>query len=360
VFSTSHKRLLIPGPTEVAEETLKQQNRWMIGHRSAEYTDLYTGIIDKLGKYFNSQQHRTVHTASGTIWMDITARNMVKKKALAGVCGAFSKRMFQTIQNSGKGVTPLTVENGKAIKPEAVLEALAQDDYDTAVIVQNETSTGVRNPIKEIGEAIKKEYPDMMFVVDAVSSAGGDYLIPEELNSDILFTSTQKCFALPPGLSIAFYSDAALERARTVPGRGHYTDLVAIHDYYLRKQQNPTTPNVSLMFALDYQLDRMLVETHRGRYERHLAMAEMTREWADEHFDMFPEKGYESVTVSTIANTQGKGVAELNKELANRDYQIANGYGDLKEKTFRIGHMGEWTPEEIRVLLENIDEIWGL
>jgi len=355
----SHKRLLIPGPTESPIEILQQQTRWLIGHRGADYTALYTGIIDKLGKYFETQQNRTVLTASGTIWMDMTARNMVKSRALAGVCGAFSERMYKTIKDSGKAVDPLKVEPGMAIKPDMVMEALSKAQYDTVAIVHNETATGVRNPIADIGKAIKKEYPEIMFVVDTVSSAGGDILVPEKLNADIMFTSTQKCFALPPGMCIGFYSDAAVERARTVPGRGYYTDLVEIHDYYKKKQQNPTTPNVSLMFALDYQLDRMLKEGSQARYERHLKMAELTRNWANSKMKMFPEPGYESITVSTVANTLGKDIGALNKELGKRGYQIANGYGDLKEKTFRIGHMGEWTPDEIKSLLWHIDEIWG-
>lgn len=355
----SHKRLLIPGPTESPIEILQQQTKWLIGHRSSDYTALYTGIIDKLGKYFETQRNRTVLTASGTIWMDMTARNMVKDRALAGICGAFSKRMYETIRDSGKQVDPLTVEDGKAIKPEMVLEALSKHKYDTVAIVHNETATGVRNPIEDIGKAIKKEYPDIMFVVDTVSSAGGDYLVPEKLNADIMFTSSQKCFALPPGICIGFYSDAAIERAKTIPGRGYYTDLVEIHNYYQKKQQNPTTPNISLMYALDYQLDRMLKEGPKARYERHLAMADLTRKWASKKMKMFPEPGYESVTVSTIANTLGKDIGALNKELGKRGYQIANGYGDLKEKTFRIGHMGEWTPNEIKSLLWHIDDIWG-
>ena len=356
----SHNRLFIPGPTEALPEVLAKQSQWLIGHRGKDYTALYTGIIAKLQEYFETEQHATVLTASGTIWMDITARNMVKKKALAGVCGAFSQRMAKTIADSGKEVDTLEVEWGQAIKPEAVLEKLAQDDYDTVAIVHNETSTGVRNPVGDIGAAIKKEYPDIIFVVDAVSSMGGNYMVPEKMNTDIIFASTQKCFALPPGLSMAFYSDAAVERARSVPGRGFYTDLVGIHDYYLKKQQNPTTPNMSLMYALTYQLDRMLAEGAKARHDRHEQMAQYTRSWANRYMEMFPEPGYESITVSTIANTQERSIADLNKELGNRGYQIANGYGaKLKEKTFRIGHMGEWKLDDVKSLLWHIDEIWG-
>jgi aspartate aminotransferase-like enzyme len=356
----SHKRLWIPGPTEVKAEALQEQTKWMVGHRSGEYTELYESVIGKLTEYFQTKQNVCTITASGTIWMDISGRCMVKKKALAGVCGAFSKRMYQTIADCGKDVTLLDVEWGKAIKTDMVMDALAKDEYDTLIIVHNETSTGIRNPIAEMGKAIKTEYPDIMFVVDAVSSAGGDYIVPEEMNTDIIFTSTQKCFALPPGLSIACYSDAAVARAEEVPARGFYTDLLAHHKNWEKRHQNPTTPAISLLYALDFQLSRMLEETPKGRYERHLAMAEHTREWAHNNFEMFPEKGYESVTVSTIANTQEKDVGELNKALAAKNWQIANGYGALKGKTFRIGHMGDWTLEDVKALLADIEEIWGL
>jgi aspartate aminotransferase-like enzyme len=104
----------------------------------------------------------------------------------------------------------------------------------------------------------------------------------------------------------------------------------------------------------------MLAETYEGIYKRHLGMAELTRKWANTHFEMFPEKGYESVTVSCIKNTQNKNVKELNQKLAEKGLEISNGYGKLSEKTFRIGHMGEWTIPGIQQALDYIDEIWGL
>ncbi len=361
VLKMSHKKLWIPGPTEPDKDVLLQQAKWLIGHRAPEYTKLYESVIGQLKEFFQTKQNVATITSSGTIWMDIIARNFVKKKALAGVCGAFSKRMYQTIQACDKDVDLLDVEWGKAIKPEAVMEALSKDDYDTVAIVHNETSTGVRNPIADIGKAIKAEYPHIIFAVDAVSSAGGDYIVPEEMNTDLLFTSTQKCFALPPGLSIACYSDAAVQRAEEVTNRGYYTDLLAHHKDWEKRHQNPTTPNISLLYALDYQLGRMLKEGPRARYERHAEMAKITQEWANKHFAMFPEKGYESITVSTIANTKELDVPALNKELAKAGHMIANGYGAaLKNKTFRIGHMGEHTPYDVKALLHVIEEIWEL
>jgi aspartate aminotransferase-like enzyme len=354
------KRLFIPGPTEVLPEVLLQQAKPMIGHRPPEFTELYTGIISKLQQFHNTKQWATVITASGTLFMDITARSLVKKKALCTVNGAFSKRCADTIKACGKEIDTLEVDWGKAIKPEMIREKLETGEYDTLTVCHNETSTGIRNPIYKIGEMIKKEFPDVIYSIDSVSAMGGDLVEPEKMHSDVIYASTQKAYALPPGLAIAFVSEKALKRAEEVPNRGRYTDLLGYYNYWLKKQQTPSTPNVSLLYALDYQLDLMLKETAQKRHERHVEMAKWTQQWANKHFEMFPEKGYESVTVSAIKNTQGKSVADLNKELANRHFMISNGYGDLKEKTFRIGHMGDWTVADVMEVCKHIEDIWEL
>ncbi|MHA2330792.1 MAG: pyridoxal-phosphate-dependent aminotransferase family protein [Candidatus Hodarchaeales archaeon] len=357
-----HKKLFIPGPTEVEQDVLLQQTKPLIGHRPKEFTELYTGIIDKLAKFFEiTRQHIIVHTCSGTMFMDMTGRNLVKKKALSATCGSFSERMAKAIKACGKEVDTLAVDWGKANTEDAIMEKLAGGDYDTLSLVHNETSTGVRNPIYKIGEKVKKEYPDIMYSIDSVSGMAGDLVQPEKIKSDLIFASSQKAFTLPPGLAIAFASEEAYERAKTIENRGLYTDLVGIIDYYKKKQQTPSTPNISLLYALDYRLDKMLVEGHQNRYKRHVEMAEYTRNWVKEKgFEMLPEPGFESVTVSTIKNTLEKDVKELNSQLAPRGFMIANGYGALAGKTFRIGHMGEWTLSGLKEVLWHIEEIWGL
>lgn len=358
----THKRLWIPGPTEVSEDILLAQTKPMIGHREKSFTKLYTGIIEKLNKFFEiSNYHTYVHTASGSIWMDITARNLIKNKALSATCGSFSERMYKSIQECDKPVDQLAAEWGKATKADAILEALAKDSYDCLTVVHNETSTGVRNPTVEIGEKVKQEYPEMMYVIDAVSSLGGDFILPEKNKADLIFASSQKAFSLPPGLSIAFVSPAALDKAKTIKGRGQYTDLVGLLEYYKKKNQTPSTPAVSLLFALDVQLDKMLAEGHANIAKRHEEMAKYTRDWAKKHgMKMFPEAGYESITVSTVENTLNKSIADLNNQLASRNLMVSNGYSQLKEKTFRIGHMGQWTLPDLKELLWHIEDVWNL
>ena len=358
----THKRLWIPGPTEVSEDILQAQVKPMFGHREPEVTKLYGGILEKLNKYFEITNYGLyVNTASGSIWMDIVARNLIKTKALATTCGSFSERMFETIKGCDKPVDQLAVTWGKAVKPDVILEQLGKGSYDCLTVVHNETSTGVRNPTLEIGEKVKAEYPDIMYTIDAVSSLGGDFLLPEKQKADLVFTSSQKCFSLPPGLSMAFVSSEAVEKAKTIKGRGQYTDLVELIEMAKKKKQTPSTPAISLLYALDVQLDKMLAEGHKNVSKRHEEMAKYCRDWAVKHgLKMFPEPGYESVTVSTIENTMNKSIDALNKELAPRNEYVSNGYGSIKDKTFRIGHMGQWTLPDLKELLWHIEEIWNL
>jgi len=356
-----HKKLLIPGPTEVSKEILEKQTHPLIGHREKEFSTLYGGITDKLTQFFQLTPDikPTITTGSGTLWFDIIARSTVKQKALSCVNGAFSKRAAQTLQACGKETDILEVEMGKAIKADIIAEKLEKNKYDTITICHNETSTGVRSPLKEIAQIIRKDYPETILAIDAVSSLAGDKLIPSEIGCDIIFASTQKCFALPPGLAVSLVSDRAIERAKTVPNRGAYTDLVEIFEFE-KKHQTPFTPNISLLYALDKRMDLLLAETHDGVYQRHMDMAKYTQEWAKKHFTMFPEPGYESVTVSCINNTKNKDIKALNQQLAEKGYLISAGYGALADKTFRIGHMGEWTLEDIKQVTRLIDNIWEL
>jgi len=356
-----HKKLLIPGPTEVSQEILNEQAHLLIGHRSAEFSELYGGITAKIAKYFEltADVKPTVTTSSGTLWFDIVGRSIVKKKALACVNGAFAQRAAETLRACGKETDFLEVEWGKAIKPEAVEEKLDSDQYDTLTVCHNESSTGVRNPIAEIGSLVRKKYPNVIYAIDAVSSMAGDKTLPSQIGCDIIFASTQKCFALPPGLTVALVNDRALERAKEIQNRGTYTDLLEIFEFE-KKHQTPFTPCIPLLYALNKRMDLLLEETYDKVYMRHLEMAMHTRQWAKKHFEMFPEPGYESITVSCIKNTLNKNFKELNQKLGEKGYVISNGYGKLADKTFRIGHMGEWNLQGIKEVTSLIDSIWGL
>ena len=174
----------------------------------------------------------------------------------------------------------------------------------------------------------------------------------------ICITSTQKALGLPPGMAICSFSRKAIARAQQVENRGYYLDLLALYDYIQKKDhQYPSTPSLSHMFALDYQLDKILQEGLDNRYKRHQDMAEYVQSWARKNFALFADERYLSNTLTTITNTRDIDVGALNNELGRRGYQISNGYGKMKDKTFRIAHMGDCTLDEIKDLLANIEEI---
>jgi aspartate aminotransferase-like enzyme len=214
------------------------------------------------------------------------------------------------------------------------------------------------NPLEEIADVMKK-YPDVCFLVDAVSSMTGVKIEVDKLGIDVCLAGVQKCFALPPGFAICSVSEKALKKAESVENRGYYFDFLTFLKYD-GKHQTPTTPVISIIYAFDKQLDRMLEEGLDNRYTRHQAMANYVRDWTRKYFDFFPDEKYLSVTLTAVKNTREISVSDLNKELGNRGAMISNGYGKLKEKSFRIGHMGDWTVDDIKWLIKNIDDILGL
>jgi predicted phosphoserine aminotransferase len=353
---TDHVRLYIPGPTEVRREILEAQARWMIGHRGADFESLFANVQSKLRQAFYTQSRVIVSTSSGTGLWEGASRNCIRddRRILHLVNGSFSERWADVSQKNGKQVDVLEVEWGKAITPEQLEERLRQQAYDAVAIVLNETSTGVKNTLEDMVAVIRR-YPETLILVDAVSIFGGYKIDVDGLGTDVVLTSTQKAMGLPPGLAFAAVSDRALERAKQVPFRGYYFDFLEL-EAMLVKNNTPATPNISLLYATDAQLDYMLAEGLENRFARHARMAEMTRTWAaGAGFALFSEEGYHSPTVTTVANSRNVDVKAMNKYLKSQGMTLSDGYGKLKGKTFRIAHMGDLMPEHMQELFDAID-----
>jgi aspartate aminotransferase-like enzyme len=356
-----HKRLFIPGPVDVAEDVLEKMATPMIGHRTKDASILQRSISEKMQKLMYTKNQIMLSTTSGSGLMEGAIRSCTRRRAAVFSVGAFGDRWHKMAEANGVPADKFASEWGKPTTPEMVDRALSTGKYDLITITHNETSTGLMNPVEEIAEVMKK-YPEVIFCMDTVSSMGGTKIEIDKLGVDVCITSTQKCLGLPPGLAICSISEKALKAAEQVPNRGYFLDLLNLYKYILKKDhQYPSTPSLPHMFALDYQLTKILEEEGmENRFARHSEMAEYVRGWAKEYFDLFPEEKYASNTLTTVKNTKDINVAELNKELGKRGYMISNGYGDLKEKTFRIAHMAETTLDEIRQLLSIIEEILEL
>jgi aspartate aminotransferase-like enzyme len=236
-----------------------------------------------------------------------------------------------------------------------VAEALQKQKFDLITLVHNETSTGVQNPVREIAELVHHLSPETLVAVDAVSSLAGARIEMDAWGLDVLFTSSQKCLALPPGLALCGVNDRAMERATQVPNRGWYFDFVLL-EKHRAKDSTPMTPAMSLVFALDFQLDRILAEGLEARFARHTSMARRSQEWAQKKgWPLLAAEGYRSQTLTVVNNPPEFDCTEFNKFMAPKNIRLANGYGDLKGKTFRIAHMGEIQPGDLEDLLSGID-----
>lgn len=352
--------LFVPGPVDVDQDVLGAQTKPMIAHRTKEFEDIFHGAENKARKLFGTQNRVFITASSGTGLQEAAVRNFAHSKLLSCSNGAFGNRWYDVAVTNGKQADKLEAAWGQPIKPEAVATALQKNEYDIITVVHNETSTGLMNPIKEIAAAVNQVSPNTLVCVDAVSSLAGVEVEMDAWGIDFILTSSQKALALPPGLGLGATSDRALTRAAKVENRGWYFDLVRLENHRT-KNSTPATPALSLIYALDFQLDRILSEGLDNRFSRHLKMAESVRDWALERgFELFAAEGFRSNTVSTISNVLNVDIPELNNFLLQRNMRIANGYGSLKNKTFRIAHMGELQMADIEMLLKAFDEYLGL
>jgi len=348
--------LFVPGPVDVDPEVLSAQSQAMLPHRSQEFESIYRRASENARQLFDTESRVFVVTCSGTGLQEAAIRNLAKQDVLSCVNGAFSQRWYEVAKTNGKQADRLEVEWGQPITAQIVAEALKRKEYDLITLVHNETSTGVQNPIQEIAALVHRASPNTLISLDAVSSLGGIKIEMDAWGLDMVLASTQKCLALPPGLALAAVSDRALACAQKVPERGWYFDLVRM-ETHLNKDSTPATPAISLIYALDMQLDRIINEGLENRFSRHSAMAGQVQDWVHANgFEIFAQEGYRSQTVTTVSNTLSLDIAELNTFLMSKGMQIADGYGKLRGSTFRIAHMGETQIEDINNLLTALDE----
>jgi aspartate aminotransferase-like enzyme len=351
-------RLFIPGPVKVNPDVLQQLARPTLGHRGKEYAQLQGETVDMLKKLLFTSQHVFLFTSSASGVWEASIRNCVApdETILCTGCGAFSEKWADVARACGRNAEELKVEWGQPITLEMLDEKLAADKYAAVTIVHNETSTGLTNPVYEISEMMQKKYPEVLVFVDSVSGMIGLPLHFDRLAWDVAFCSVQKAFAIPPGLAVAAVSSRALEKSKTVPARGYYFDFQNFAKS-AEKNQTPATPSIPHIMALNYQCKKLLAEGIENVWKRHKQMGDFVRAWAKKKFALFCDEKYASNTLTTITNTRKINVAEVIGAVQQKhNTAFGNGYGKLKELTFRIAHMGDITLDEIKELLTWIDE----
>ena len=356
----AHVKLHIPGPVEVSEKTFRAFCSPMVGHRGQGFKDLYGRIQPQLQTLLRTKQLVYLSTSSAWGVMEGALRNLVTKKVLCCMCGAFSDKWLDVARRCGKQAEGLQVPWGQPIRAADIDAKLATGEFDALTLIHNETSTGTMSPLKEIA-ALKAKYPSVMFIVDSVSSLSAMEIPFDELGLDVLLAGTQKAFAMPPGLSVFACSPAALAKAATVNDRGYYFDFI---EFQKNAEQNmtPSTPSISHVYALASKLEDFFAEGLDARFARHLKLATMTREWAARQgFTLFPEPGFESVTLTCVNNGAKPGgrvvdAAKLQKLVKDQGILIDAGYGKIKGTTFRLSNMGDETEESMGRLYAALDQ----
>ncbi len=350
-------KLFIPGPTQVDEATLKAIAQPQVGHRTAEFSELMEQVVTGLQQVLNTSGRVFLFSNPATGVWEAAVRNSVKKGALNCVNGAFSAKWHTVTKACGLPCEVLEKDWGLAIKPGDVDRALASGKFDAVTLVHNETSTGVMSPLEDIAALMAEKYPDVLLHVDAVSSMAGVEIKVDDWHLDTCFASVQKAWGLPAGFTVCAVSERAMERSREMTGKGYYLDF-EVMDKFHQKMQTPSTPSLPHMFGLVKILDDIERETLPGRYARHREMAAYARKWALDHGQgLFPERGYESVTMTAVRNVQEWPVQQIFEALEERGYRMDRGYGKLRGQVFRIAHMGSVMPDDLEDYLRTFDEI---
>lgn len=352
-------KFFLPGPTDVHPDVLAAMVRPMIGHRSSAMEDLLKRAAPRLQKLARTSRTVMVGTSSATGFMEMAVRSGVRTRALSIVNGSFSERFANLVVACDKECVRLDVPLGGFVEPDQLRDALKKTPVDAVTIAHSETSTGVLQDVAALSRVVH-EFPDVLFLVDAVTSMAGSPVETDAWDLDYVFTGSQKALALPPGLAVGVASPRMLERAKTLPSRGLYFDLITF-EKASAKFQPTNTPAISLFYALDVQLGRIDAEGGiEARWRRHEEMRKTTERWAQKAgLTYLPPEGRRSWTVSCVKMPAGKISKDLVAAVKKEGWVIGTGYGGVKDTTFRIGHMGDHSVASLEDLLALIQRTLG-
>ncbi|WP_407356626.1 pyridoxal-phosphate-dependent aminotransferase family protein [Methanolobus sp. WCC5] len=351
--------LMMPGPVPVAPRVLRAMSKPMINHRGAEFAAMYDDCCEILADVFQSKNDIFIISGSGTAAMEAAIGCTTGKDDVVVTLenGKFGERFKDIAARYGK-VNPLENEWGHSFDLDEVEKKL-EEGAKTVTLVHNETSVGIQNPAKEIGKLAKKH--DALFIMDGVTTLGGDTVNTDEWGVDIAVVGSQKCIAAPPGLSMISVSEKAFDAMVDKERMPYYLDLKA-YKKSGDKSQTPYTPAVPLFFGLQEALHIVKEEGMAARIDRHVTCAQAVRAAAAAlGLEMFPQlkdgHSHYSNTVSAMKAPQGVSGNDIKKDMLNRGITIAGGQSQLSGKIFRIGSMGNVQPKDIMLTIQELEVV---
>lgn len=351
-------RCFLPGPTDVRPEIYAATSRPMFFHRSPRMVALLRDIQAPLQAMFGTRRPVFTATSSATGLMETAVRNGVHHRVAVATGGFFGEMFARVAESCGREVVRIGVPHGQAITA-AQLEALLDGPpVDAVALVHSESGTGALTDLEAVARVVKRR-PGVLLLVDAVTAAG---VLPVEMDAwgvDFIFTGSQKALALPPGLAIGAASEALVARAAEVPDRGFYFDVRT----FVEEAETGLlahTCAIPLYAALEQQLrDITAAGGWAPRWARHRAMLDIVEAWVAERpqLALLAPPGSRSPAISAIRVPEGTDPAALIAELAARGFQVGPGLGSLGREIFRIGHMGDLTPDHLQALLAEVDTL---
>ena len=352
--------LRLPGPIPVSDDILEAMSGAMINHRGPRFKEILYRITNRLKQVFETNGDVYVLTASGTGAMEATVVNTLSPgdKVLCASVGSFGARFGEIARRFGAEVVMLDFPFGSAVDPDELRKALQADASFKAVLVtHNETSTGVTNDLEAITAVAKGEF-EKLILVDGVSSVCSLPLKTDEWGCDVVATASQKGWMLPPGLAFMSFSERAWQAHEEATMPRYYFDI-SEYKRYFEIGQPPYTPAISVFFALDLALQKIVDEGLSRIIERHAEIARMARDGVRAlGLSLFPDERVASDTVTAVRAPDGVEVSEL-LALLREEYQVelASGQESLKDEIFRIGHMGYVTPADIQEVINALTAV---
>ena len=342
---------MLPGPTNVPNRVMRAMLAPIINHRSDDFVELYTDVVDKTQQVFQTQNDIVALSASGTGAVEAGVVNVVKKgdKVIIPVNGEFSTRLSQLIEGQGANVIKLQTPPGENATFDQIKEAFDNNkDVKAFYVVHNETSTGTMvNYLDKVSDLTSRN--DSFYVVDSVSLLGGADLKVDKWNIDVCLTGSQKAIAAPPGISPVSVSAKAKKFMIENPPPTHYFNLARYFKYYDEEKHTPFTPALPLMYAYREALSIMLEEGLQNVFNRHKVCSDALYAGLSA-IGLTPFAKEEDRSISIVALNYLDGLEDktFRSTLADKfKVLVAGGFGNLKGKVFRVGCMGEVSPYHV-------------
>jgi len=351
-------KLFTVGPVACYPEVLQAMGQQMYSHRSKEYFSLHYETVKLLQDFLETQNQVFLFSSTGSGFMEASVRNCVRKNIFCCINGSFGERFGEVAVANGRTVVKLEPPLGEPILPDKLDDELKRyPEVEAVAITHNETSIGLINPLKKL-VAIAKSHDKLVFV-DAVSSMGGTEIKVDEWNIDVCFSSSQKCFGVPPGLGIGSVSATALKISETAVNKGWYFDFKVWEEDQRQGVGTPVTPAIPQIAGLNQALKMIAKRGGKKWYfdlykERNLRIRQGIEKLG---LFPFPMRGYESPTVNCINTPESVDGSIVYEKMREKGFELAKGYGALKKRTFRIGNMGYIELSDIDLMLKALEEV---